>query len=98
MKIANREFRTLHVDREEDLAAAGEVLDIAISSVLRAAGYSAGTLSTNLLLDVFGCATGVDILRLRREGDVATRIGEGGDELGFSPIPFGEDLCRRCTA
>lgn len=92
MQVPNAELCTLDVDGEIDLAAAREVLDVAVAAVFGAARHRACAFSANLVLDVSGRAAGVHVLGLWWEGDFAAGVfAEGGDELGFAAVPFCED-------
>lgn len=92
MQVPDAELGALDVDGEVHLAAAREVLDVAVAAVFRAAGHRACAFSADLVLDLFGRAAGVDVLGLWGEGDLAAGVlAEGGDKLGFAAVPFCED-------
>lgn len=92
MQVSDAELGARDVDGEVHLAAAREVLDVAVAAVFGAAGHRAGAFAADLVLDLVGCTAGVDVLRLWGEGDVAAGVfAERGDELGFTAVPFCED-------
>ena len=64
VQVTDREFGTLDVDGEVDLAATGQVLDVAVASVFWTPGHGASTFFADLLFDVCVCAARVDILGL----------------------------------
>ena len=97
MEVSDAEFRAGDVDGEEGAAAAGEVLDVAVSAVLGAAGDRAGAFLADFGFEVGGGGAGVDVLRLGGLGDDAVE-GAGFDELGFAGVPGGEDGGARSTA
>ncbi len=97
MEVADAEFRPRDVDWEEDLAAAAQVLDVAVAAVFGAAGDGAGPLLADFFLQVARRGAGVDVLGLRGLGDDALEFG-GADEVGFAAVPFGEDLGRGSAA
>ena len=97
MEIANAELRSGDMDREEDLAATAQVLDVAVAAVFRAAGYSARTFFTYFFFELAGRGAGVDVLGLGRLRDDAFEFG-GADEVGFAAVPLGEDLGGGGTA
>ena len=88
MEVADAELGAGDVDGEEDLAAAAEVLDVAVAAVLGAAGDSARALLADFVFQVAGCGARVDVLGLGRLGDDAVE-GGGADEVGFAAVPLG---------
>ena len=99
MQVADAEFRTLDVYRQEDFGSAREVLDVAVPAVFGAAGDCSRALTADLLFQIFICGSGMDILGLRRLGDDAVVCGLAGlDELAFALVPGCEDFGARCTA
>lgn len=94
VQIADRELGTLDMDREVHLAAAREVLDVAVAAVLRAAGDGAGTLLADFLFDVVACGTGVHVLGLGRHRHVAVHVRACFDQTGFALVPGLEDFGR----
>jgi len=66
--------------------------------VLRTSRNRAGTLLADFLLDVFPGTASMNVLRLRRQGNLSIHVFAGGDELALTPIPFGENLGRRRAA
>lgn len=66
VQVADRELGARDVDGQVDFAAAGQVLDIAVASVFRAAGHSASAFSADFLFDVCARAAGVDVFGLGR--------------------------------
>jgi hypothetical protein len=82
MEISNTEPSTRDVHGEEGLGTAGEVLDVAVSTVLRAPRDCACTFSTDLLCKLWGCRTGVDVSWFGEEGDIACASeGRGFNEF-----------------
>jgi hypothetical protein len=86
------------MNREVDLAPPGEILDIAITAVFRAAGDGTSALPSDLVLEGALGAAGVNVDGLGRLGDNAVHSATGGDKLAFAPVPFGEDFGRGCAA
>lgn len=97
MEIANAELGPGDMDREEDFAPAAQVLDIAIATMLWAAGYSPRALFAHFLFKLAGCGASVDVLGLRWLRDDTLEVG-GADEVGFAAVPLSEDLSGRSTA
>lgn len=94
VQVANAEFGAFDVHGEVDFAATAQILDVAVSTVLGAAGDGSCTFLAHLVFNV-PCATArVHVLRLRGLGDdffeFLRRIGV--DELSFTAVPFGEDF------
>lgn len=98
VQVTNRELRAFDVHRQVDFRAAGEVLDIAVPTVLRSPWYSTGSLFPDLLLDIVSCAAGVDVLRLRRECDFPAHVAALLDQLAFAVVPGLEDFVGRRAA
>ena len=94
VQVANAEFSALDVHGEVDLAATAKVLDVAVSAMLRAAGYGARAFLADLVFYAAGAAAGVHVLGLGRLGDDFMEIlrGVGADELAFTTVPLGEDF------
>jgi hypothetical protein len=80
-----------------DLAPARQILDVAVAAVLGTAWNRPGAFLADALLGRVVGRSCMHVLRLRWLSDDA---GEGGclDQLGFPPVPLGEDLMRRGTA
>ncbi len=78
------------MDGEEGPAAAGEVFDVAVSAVLRAAGDRAGAFFADFGFEVECSGAGVYVLGL---GGLRDDSFEGGgvDEVCFALVPGGED-------
>lgn len=85
------------MDREEDFAAAAQVLDIAVATMLGAAGYSPRALFAYFFFNLVGCGARVDVLGLRGLRDDAFELG-GADKVGFAAVPLREDLGGGSTA
>src|SRR5439155_13244552 len=86
VQVAHRETGAGHVDREVDLRAAREVLDVAIAAVL-ARRHGARAFGADLVLDVaLGAAAmgGWREWRVRQAGH-AGRVGR--DQLGLALVP-----------
>ena len=88
VEVADAEFGAGNVDREEDFAAAAQVLDVAIAAVLGAAGYGSRSFFADFLFELAGCGARVDVLGLGWLGDDALEFG-GADEMGFATVPLG---------
>lgn len=86
MQVADGELRTSDMDREEDLGATREVLDVAVPAVFRTAGDGARTFFTHFGLDVFRCRAGVYVNRIGRLSNDTIEL-VGCDELTFALIP-----------
>ena len=97
MEVADAELGPGDVDREEDFAAAAQVLDVAVPAMLGAPGYGPRSLFANFLFQVAGCGARVDILRLGRLRDDAFEVG-GADEVGFAAVPLFQNLGGGSTA
>lgn len=94
VQVADAELGARDVDREVDLGAAREVLDVAVPTVFRPPGDRPRALLADFLEHVRGGrGAGVDVLGLGRLGDDAVE-GVGGDELAFALVPEGEDVGR----
>ena len=91
MQVPNAELGALYVDGEVHFAAARKVFNVTVATVFGAPRHGAGAFAADFFAQVSRGAAGVDVLRLGWEGDFPTRVGEGGDELGFAAVPFGED-------
>lgn len=97
VQVADAELGALDVHGQVDLAAAAQVLDVAVAAVLGPAGDGASALAPDLVLDVARRAPGVDVLRLRRLGDDGVELVLA-DQLGFALVPGREHFGRRCAA
>lgn len=85
------------MDREEDFAAAAQVLDIAVATMLWAAGYRPRAFLADFFFQLAGCGASVDILGLRRLRYDTFEFG-GADEVGFAAVPLSENLGGGSTA
>jgi hypothetical protein len=94
MQVAYRKLGTGNVHGQEDLGAAGEVLDIAVSTMLRATRDSSSTFLADLLFKGPGSGAGMYVLRLRRLSDSAVEVRVGRDEFAFALVPQFEDFLR----
>ena len=97
MQVTNTEFGSLNQHWQVDLGSSGEVLDIAVSTVLRSTWDSSCALLTNLFRKCFVCTSGVHILWLRRLCNDAVQRSSV-DELAFSLVPGLKNLSRRSAA
>lgn len=88
MEVADAELGPGDVDREEDFAAAAQVLDVAVAAMLGTAGDGSRAFFADFFFELAGCGAGVDVLGLRRLGDDALEFG-GADEVGFTAVPLG---------
>ena len=96
MKVSNAELCTLDVDREVNLTPSAQVLDIAISAMFWSSRYRSGSLFAYLGLYVIRSATSMDVLWLGGLCD-DTIEGIGTDQLAFTLVPQGENVCGRST-
>jgi hypothetical protein len=94
MQIPDRELGPLDMHRQVNLAAARQVLDVAVAAVLRAARDRAGALVADFRLDVVVRGAGVYVLGLRRLGDVAVHVRARFDQAAFALVPGCEDFRR----
>ena len=97
MEIANTEFRPLNVDREVYFATSAEILDVAVSTVLRSAWDGSCAFFADLCFDFLRSTASMDVLRLGRLRDDPLERG-GADQLAFAPVPFRENFGRGCTS
>ncbi len=88
VQIAHAELRPRHMDRQERLGAARQVLDIAVAAVFGSTGYRSRAFFAYLLFHGAGRRASVDILRLGRLCDDTLEVG-GADEFGLAAVPFG---------
>jgi hypothetical protein len=88
VKVPNAELRAGDMNGEVNLAATGEILDIAITAVFGAAGDGAGALAADLVLEGPIRAAGVHVEGLGRLRHHAVPLAVGRDELAFAPVPF----------
>ena len=98
VQVADRELGALDVDGQVDFAAAGQVLDVAVASVLRATGHSASAFFADFLFDVCVGAAGMNVFRLGRKGDVTVHVRACFDQAGFAFVPGFQDLGGGSTA
>jgi hypothetical protein len=94
VKIADAKFGPWDMDRQEDLAAAAEVLDIAVAAMLRSPGDGTSPLGTDASGRVWVRAAGVAALSQWRQRHVAVQA-VGRNELALAPVPLGQHLRRR---
>lgn len=85
------------MDGQVNLTAFGQILDIAITAVLRSARDSPGAIFLYLFLDIGFGITRMSMRGIWRQGDYALEVSRL-DELGFALIPLRQNLCRRCTS
>ena len=85
------------MDREEDFAAAAQVLDIAVATMLWAAGYRPRALFAHLFFKIAGCGASMDALGFRWLRNDTLKFG-GADQVGFAAVPLSKDLGRGSTA
>ena len=91
VQVPNAEFGAGNVDGEVDFAATAKVFNIAVATVLRAAGDGARAFFPNLLFDFVGGAACVDALGQRGKSDNSFEVG-GADELAFTTVPLRKDF------
>ena len=92
MQVPNRELGPLDMHRQVNLAAARQVLDIAVAAVFRATGDSSSTLFADFVLNVVARGSGVHVLGLGRVRDVAVHVRAGFDQAAFALVPGCEDF------
>jgi len=97
MQIANTELCSLDMDRQVHLAAAAQVLNIAVSTMFRPTGNCSCTLLSNFLFDIISAVTNMYVLRIRRESNNATQMLTSTDEFSFALIPDVEDFFGGCA-
>lgn len=98
VQVADAELGPGHMDGQEDLGAARQVLDVAVAPVLGTTGNGARAFLADLGLELVRGIAGVDVGGLWRLGDGAVQVAVGGDEFGFALVPGFEDFCGRCAA
>ena len=97
MQISNAEFCSLDVYWQIHLAAAAQILNVAVSTMFGAPGNRSCTFLANFLFDVISAVADMYALRIRWKGNDATQMLIGADEFSLSLIPDFEDLGRGCT-
>lgn len=99
VQVANAKLGPRHMDGQIDLAAAREILNVAVAAVLGPAGDGPGALGGDALGQLGVGGPGVRVERLGRLGNDAVR-GQvrRGDQFGLAPVPLGQDLGRRRAA
>jgi hypothetical protein len=78
-------------------ATAAQVLNVAVSTMLRAPGNRSCTFLTNSLFDIISTVADMYALRIRWKSNDATQMLTGTDKFGFTLIPDLEDLVGGCT-
>jgi hypothetical protein len=91
VQISNTEFCPLDMHREKDLAAAAQVLDVAVSTMLRASRDSSSTFTSNLFFDILRGTTCMDVLGIGRLGYDSVQL-VGCNKLSFTLVPSCQDL------
>ena len=97
MQVPDAELGPRHMHGQERLGAPGQVLDVAVATVLRSAGDGPRAFLADLLLQIARGGARVDVLRLRRLRDDALQL-RGRYELGLAAVPLREDLGAGGTA
>lgn len=98
MQISNGELGAGDVDWQVDLAAAREVLDIAVSAMLWTTRNRTSSLFADLLFDASIAGTCVNVDRLWWLCDVSVHVGTSGDQLSFTLVPCLEDFLAGSAA
>lgn len=98
MQVSDTEFGARNVNGEVDFAAAGQVLDIAVSAVLGTAGNGACAFLAYFLLDAVVGAAGMHVDGLWGFGDIAVHVCAGCYQLTLSAVPFCQDFGAGCAA
>ena len=97
VQVSDAELGAFDMDGQVHLAPSTQVLDVAVTAVLRPPRDGPRSLLADLGLDLVGRAAGVHVLWLGRLGDDALE-GRGADEFGFALVPRLEDFLRRGAA
>ena len=97
MQVADAKLGARDMYRQVNLASSAQVLDIAISAMLRASWDGSGTLLANLGLDRFICRTGVDICGQRWERHFTVKLVRL-DKLTLTLVPGCKDFWGRSAA
>ena len=91
MQVPDAELGPRHMHGQESLGSPGQVLDVAVATVLRSSGDGPRAFLADLVLQIARGGTRVDVLRLRGLRDDALQL-RGRDELGLAAVPLGQDL------
>jgi len=86
------------VDGEEDFGSAGEVLDVAVSTMFRTSWDRASAFFCDLLLHGTCGGARVGVLGLWWLCNDAVQVRVRRDEFGFARVPGFEDFCGGGTA
>ena len=98
MQIANTELCSLDMDRQIYLAAAAQVLNVAVSTMFWTARNRSCTLFPNFLFDIISAMADMYTLRIRWKSNNAIQMLTGADEFSFTLIPDVEDFFGGCTS
>lgn len=85
------------MDREVDLAASAEILDVAVPPVFRTTRDRTSPFGRNLGTEVCICRPGVGIFGQRRQSNDPVKL-IGSNEIRLSLVPRGQDFSRGRTA
>lgn len=91
MQIPHTKLRPLDMHRQENLRSPTQILDVAISPVLRAPRDRPRALFPNLVFQLPTRGPRVYVLCVRRLGDRAVEVRVCRDELAFALVPCLED-------
>ena len=91
MEVADTEFRTGNVHRQEGPRTAGQVLDVAVAAVLGPAWDCTSAFFSYLLFYVRGGRASMHVLWLRGLRDDAFQV-RSAYQFGFALVPSGEDF------
>jgi hypothetical protein len=94
MQVADAKLGARDMHRQVNLASSAQVLDIAISAMLRASWDGSGTLLADLGLDRFICRASMDIRGQRWERNFTVKLVRL-DELTLTLVPSCEDFWGR---
>jgi hypothetical protein len=97
MQITNRELRSVDVHGQVHLTASAEVLDVAISTMLRTTRDSPGSLTANLGLGLLVRTTGMDVDRLGWVSDLTIELVRR-NQIALALVPGRQDLGGGGTA
>lgn len=91
MQVSNAELGPWHVHRQVNLASPRQVLDVAVSSMLRPAGDCSCPFLGHLARNVFICRAGVSV---QLKGKIGHRARKCIclDKLSLASIPLGQNL------
>ena len=87
VQVSYTEFGTLDMHREEYLGSAGQVLDVAVTTMLGSTRNRPCAFTANLLFQLARRSTSVYVLWAWRLGNGAVQVCVRSDELAFALVP-----------